>query len=84
LYACTSKTSENTYSFQRYYYARKIDTRNSLLGFVFTLFGTTITWKANQQLVVSLSSTLAEYIALVEEVKESMWLNGMIRKLGIN
>ena len=28
-------------------YAGNVDTRKSLSGFVFTLFGTTVTWKAN-------------------------------------
>ncbi|MCI37695.1 aspartyl-tRNA synthetase, partial [Trifolium medium] len=49
-------------------YASNIDTRKSWLGFVFTLFGTAVTWKANQQSVVALSTTRAEYIALVEGV----------------
>jgi len=30
-------------------YPGNVDTRKSLSGFVFTLFGTTVTWKANQQ-----------------------------------
>ncbi|MCI49277.1 aspartyl-tRNA synthetase [Trifolium medium] len=53
-------------------YAGNIDTRKSLSGFVFTLFGTTVTWKVNQQSVVALSITQAEYIALVEGVKEAI------------
>jgi len=53
-------------------YAGNVDTRKSLSGFVFTLFGTTVTWKANQQSVVALSTTQAEYIALVEGVKEAI------------
>ena len=60
-----------------------MDTRKSLSGFVFTLFGTAISWKANQQSVVALSTTQAEYIALVEGVNEAMWLKGMIGELGI-
>ena len=36
------------------YYA---GTRKSLPGFMFTLYGTTISWKANQQSVVALSTT---------------------------
>ena len=58
-------------------YAGNVDTRKSLSGFVFTLFGTAVTWK------VALSTTQAEYIALVEGVKEAMWLKGMIGELGI-
>ncbi len=64
-------------------YAGNVDTRKSLSGFVFTLFGTAISWKANQQSVVALSTTQAEYIALVEGVKEAIWLKGMIGELGI-
>ncbi|PNX59896.1 putative retrotransposon Ty1-copia subclass protein [Trifolium pratense] len=48
-------------------YAGNIDTRKSLLGFVFTLFGTAVTWKENQQSVVALSTTHAEYIATQAE-----------------
>ncbi|KAK2437580.1 secreted RxLR effector protein [Trifolium repens] len=64
-------------------YAGNVDTRKSLSGFVFTLFGTAVTWKANQQSVVALSTTQAEYIALVEGVKEAIWLKGMIGEMGI-
>jgi hypothetical protein len=65
------------------YYAENVDTRKSLSGFVFTLYGTSISWKANQQFVVALSTTQAKYIALVEGVKEAIWLKGMIGELGI-
>ncbi|CAJ2668093.1 unnamed protein product [Trifolium pratense] len=65
-------------------YAGNIDTRKSLSGFVFTLFGTAVTWKANQQSAVALSTTQAEYIALVEGVKEAIWLKGMIGEMGIS
>ena len=65
-------------------YAGNVDIRKSLSGFVFTLFGTAVTWKANQQSVVALSTTQAEYIALVEGVKEAIWLKGMIGEMGIS
>ncbi|XP_039683885.1 secreted RxLR effector protein 161-like [Medicago truncatula] len=64
-------------------YAGNVDTRKSLSGFVFTLYGTTISWKANQQSVVALSTTQVEYITPVEGVKEAIWLKGMIGELGI-
>jgi len=50
---------------------------------VFTLYGTTISWMENQQSMVALSTTQAEYIIHVEGVKESIWLKGMIGELGI-
>ena len=50
---------------------------------MFTLYGTVISWKSNQQSVVALSTTQTEYIALVEGMKEAIWLKGMIGELGI-
>ena len=50
---------------------------------MFTLFGITISWKANQQSLVALSTTEAEYMALAEGVKEAIWLKGMVNELGI-
>ena len=50
---------------------------------MFTLYGTTISWMENQQSMVALSTTQAEYIIHVEGVKESIWLKGMIGELGI-
>jgi len=41
-------------------YASNVDTRTSLLGFVFTLYGMTISWKENQQSMVALSTTQAK------------------------
>lgn len=40
-------------------YAACLDTRKSLTGYVFTAFGTAISWKANLQKVVALSTTEA-------------------------
>jgi len=60
-----------------------VDTRKSLTGYVFTLYGTAISWKASQQSVVVLSTIEAEYMALAEGVKEAIWLKGIINKLGI-
>nr|KYP72062.1 Retrovirus-related Pol polyprotein from transposon TNT 1-94 [Cajanus cajan] len=47
-------------------FAGCLDTRKSLTSYVFTMFGTTVTWKANLKSMVSLSTTEAEYIALTE------------------
>ena len=65
-------------------FAGCVDTRKSTTGYVFTLYGTAVTWKANLQSVVSLSTTEAEYIALTEAVKEGSWLRGLIGDLGIH
>ncbi|KAL7150071.1 hypothetical protein ABFS83_05G083800 [Erythranthe nasuta] len=64
-------------------YAGSIDTRKSLTGYVFTLFGTAVSWKSNLQSVVALSTTKAEYMAVTEAVKEAIWMIGILQELGI-
>lgn len=58
-----------------------LDKRRSLTGYLFTLNGYTINWKATLQNVVALSTIEAEYTAAAEAVKESIWLRGMVTEL---
>ncbi|KAL5543222.1 hypothetical protein UlMin_010932 [Ulmus minor] len=62
-------------------YAGDLDKRRSLTGYVFTLFGCTVSWKAQLQPVVAFSTTETEYIAATEGVKEAMWLKGLVSEL---
>ncbi|OAE25191.1 hypothetical protein AXG93_925s1020 [Marchantia polymorpha subsp. ruderalis] len=64
-------------------FAGDLDKRRSLTGYVFTLFGCALSWKAHLQPIVALSTTDAEYIATMEGMKESLWLKGLIGELGI-
>ncbi|KAH9743491.1 Integrase catalytic domain-containing protein [Citrus sinensis] len=59
-----------------------LDKRRSLTGYLFTLNGCTVNWKATLQNVVALSTTKAEYTVAAEAVKESIWLRGMVTELG--
>ena len=65
-------------------FAGSIDIRKSLIGYVFTLFGTAISWKSMLQSMVALSTTKAEYIAVTEAIKEAIWLQGMLGELGVH
>lgn len=51
-------------------FAGDLDKRRSLTGYIFTLYGNVMSWKASLQHVVALSSTEAEYIALTDAVKK--------------
>lgn len=51
---------------------------------MFTLFGTIVTWRANQQSIIDFSTTKPKYITLVKGLKEAMWLKCMIGELGIS
>ncbi|XP_062119154.1 uncharacterized protein LOC133832891 [Humulus lupulus] len=51
-----------------------LEIRKSLTGYVLAVFGIAISWKANLQKMVALSTIEAEHIALTEVVKEAIWL----------
>ena len=53
-----------------------------LLGFLFTLGGTAISWASNLQKIVTLSTTKTEYVASTEARKEMIWLHGFLDELG--
>lgn len=64
-------------------FAADLDRRRSLTGYAFTLGGNLISWKANLQHIVALSTTEAEYVALIEAIKEAIWLQGITKELGL-
>jgi len=53
-------------------FASDLDKRRSISGYVFMAGGNTISWRSSLQSEVALSTTEAEYMALVEAVKEGM------------
>ncbi|CAA7054408.1 unnamed protein product [Microthlaspi erraticum] len=63
-------------------YATDIDKRRSVTGFIFQVWGNTISWRSNLQSVVALSTTEAEYMALTSAVREAIWLKGICEELG--
>ncbi|KAL6330796.1 hypothetical protein AAG906_009224 [Vitis piasezkii] len=54
-----------------------------LIGYIFTLLGTAISWKANLLATVSFSTTETECIAVVEAIKKAIWLKCIIEELGL-
>ena len=50
-------------------------------GYAFKYKGCLVSWKSSKQQTVSLSSTEAEYIALINAVKESVWLRQLLIEL---
>ena len=63
-------------------FSSDLDRRRSISGYVFTAGGSSICWRSGLQDVVALSTTEAEYMALVEAVKEGIWLKGLIEEFG--
>ena len=58
------------------------DDRRSIGGYAFMLNGSAISWNSKKQSTVALSSTEAEYMALTQAVKESIWLQALLLDLG--
>lgn len=55
----------------------------STSGYVFKLFGNTISWASRKQPTVSISSTEAEYVALAEAICEGEWIKKLLAELKI-
>ena len=55
-------------------WAGDLDERRSTSGYLFTLNGTAISWRSKLQDTIALSIVKAEYIAMSEAIKESIWL----------
>ena len=55
-------------------YAADLDKRRSITGYAFTVGGNLVSWKSNLQHIVALCTTEAKYMALIEAIKEAIWL----------
>ncbi|KAG8486285.1 hypothetical protein CXB51_019701 [Gossypium anomalum] len=53
-------------------FAEDLDRRRSLTGYIFTIRGCVISWKATLQTTVALSTTEAEYMAITKACKEAI------------
>ncbi|WVZ62982.1 hypothetical protein U9M48_012667 [Paspalum notatum var. saurae] len=62
-------------------HAGDLDKRRSLTGYVFTVGGCAVSWKACLQATVALSTTEAEYMAISEACKEAIWLRELYSEL---
>jgi hypothetical protein len=55
--------------------------KRSLIGYVFTIGGCAVRWKASLQATVALSTTEVECMAISEARKEAIWLRGLSNEL---
>lgn len=62
-------------------FADDIDTRRLSHGYLITLFGGPIIWKAARQATVTTSTTKAELLALKQVSKEAMALKRFLTKI---
>ena len=50
--------------------AGNVDIRRSTIGYVYTLGGAAVSWGSQFQKIVALSTTKAEYVAIIEVSKD--------------
>ena len=83
LYKQSTNSQEQLVGYYDAYRAQNLDKRRSLTLYLFTLFGNTISWKTTLQSVVALLTTSSKYVAIIEVVKESLWLKGLAVEFGV-
>lgn len=57
--------------------------RRSTSGFLFQVYGNTVSWSTRKQGLVALSTTEAEYIAAASAISEALWLKKLFSDIGI-
>ena len=55
--------------------------RHAISGYAFLIHGGAVSWSANQQEIIALSTTEAEYVAITHAAKEALWLHLLILQL---
>nr|GEU78296.1 retrovirus-related Pol polyprotein from transposon TNT 1-94 [Tanacetum cinerariifolium] len=65
-------------------YAGDLDARKSLSLYIFSHYGSAISWYSSLQAITALSTTEVEYISSTEGVKEAIWLRGMVNEFGLS
>jgi hypothetical protein len=56
--------------------------RKSMMAFLFKLAGAAVSWMSKLEPTVAISSTESEYMALLQAVKESIWIQRFLKELG--
>ena len=62
-------------------WATDTEDRKSVSGYIFQVFGCTVSWSSKKQSTVATSSSEAEYVALSAAATEALWLSGILEDL---
>ncbi|XP_038877926.1 secreted RxLR effector protein 161-like [Benincasa hispida] len=84
VYQRSIKPNLELYGYMDADYAGDLDKRRSLTSYLFLFGPNLISWKASLQPIVALSTTEAEYMTLIEAIKEALWLKGLLKDFEID
>ena len=65
-------------------YSGDLDKCQSAMGYVFTLSQVPVSWRSILQFTVALFTTEAEYMTMMEVMKETIWLQGLLDNLKVD
>lgn len=65
-------------------WAGDLNDRKSVSGYLFKVYGNTVSWITRKQNCVALSSTEAELVALCTAVRDSLWLKKLLNDMNLN
>ncbi|GAQ92268.1 Transposon-encoded protein [Klebsormidium nitens] len=65
-------------------YAGDINTKSSMTGYVFLMYGGAVSWSSRLQLTVAASTVGAEYMSAENAVKEALWFHKHGGDLGLD
>lgn len=77
------KSGESLYGMVDADWAGNLVDRRSYTGYIFVLANGPVCWEARKQRTVATSSAEAEYMAISEATKESLYLRGILRVIGV-
>ena len=58
-------------------------TQWSMTDFIFSLFGSLVSWRSCLQPITVFSTIEVEYIGIMEAAKEALWLKGLALEMGL-
>ena len=64
-------------------FARCVDSRKSIFGYLFMLARGAISWKSSKQTITAASTMEVEFMACFEAIVHGLWLRNFISRLGI-
>jgi hypothetical protein len=76
-----TRTREGCVGFVDSDFATDLDKRRSLIGYVFTIGGCAVSWRACLEPTIAQLTIEAEYITVCDACKEVVWLKGLYIKL---
>ena len=91
VYDKSSDISKEIVGYVDFDYVGDLNRRRSLIGYVFILCGSVISWKATLQSTIALSTIKVEYMVVtktwymvtIEAVKEAIWFKALVGNLGL-